>query len=152
MRERYSAAFEVAATTSSGGIYAEMLAGATRPISIIAIRAVAGSNIGGMVGLARSFRVGTGTAAGTYTGVNHRTVATGPFGRVFAAWTQAPTGLPGLLRDDVLPVGTGLVHEIWRQEDGPLVIEPGNSILALNQGSGINASAFRLNVTWEEGM
>lgn len=152
MRERYSAAFEVGASpVSSGGVYAEMLAGATRSISVIAVRAFTGSNVGGMVGLARSFAIGTGTAAGTFTGVAHRTVAQAQAGRAVNAWLQAPTGLPGLMRDVVLPVATGTAVDIWREEDGPIVLEPATSLLALNQGSGINAAPFRLQVTWEEG-
>lgn len=149
--ERYSVGLDSAASVNSGAAYAEMIAGAERPISVRAISITTSSNVGGHVRLARAYAVGTATAAGIFTGVAHRTLGGTAVARAHAAWSQAPTGYLSSLREELLPLATGQMRELWREEDGPLVLEPGTSLLLLNQGSGIAGGGLHINFTWEEG-
>jgi hypothetical protein len=151
MAQRYSVGFDRAADVTSGGAYAEMVAGATKPISIRAVRVTNSSHAGGHISLVRSFAVGTGAPSGTYTGTSHRTLGATSEARAYAAWTQTPTGYISKIRDDVMPQATGSSNELWREDDGPLVLEPNTSILIINQGSGIAGGGLHVNFTWEEG-
>jgi hypothetical protein len=151
MPYRFSAAIVSAATINSGAAYAEMLAGATKPISVRSIRVTTLSGVGGAVALSRSFALGTGTSIAT--GIGARVTATTPTttAQINAAWSSNPTGFVSKLREDVLPLGTGIMRELWGADDGPLVIEPGKSILIMNQGSGIQGGALLVSALWEEG-
>lgn len=150
---RYSTGFVQAASINPGAAYAEMVAGATKSISVVAVKATADSGAGGSIALVRAFAVGTGAGTGTYSGVAHKIASTGSgaSGKVFGAWAQQPTGFVGRLQDVVLGAATGTHRELWRIEDGPIVLEPGQSLLAVNQGSGINGGGIRFNFTWDEG-
>lgn len=155
--ERYSATVDQTTATSSGQAYAELLAGAADPISIRRISVVTLTNIGGAVGLARSFAIGTGAATGIATGVCHRAVATTATGpaRAQVAWTSSgvtPTGFVSKFRSDMLPVASGQQRTLWDSAiDGPLVVEPGKSLLVVNSGTGVDGGGLRINFTWEEG-
>ena len=155
MGHKYSSALERAEPVSPGGAYAEMLASATKSISIRSITVTTGSNIGGMIALVRSFGVGTGAATGVGTAVAHRLFSPTTSSRLQVAWTSSgvtPTGYGARFREEVLPVATGQQRVLWDCEVlGPLTVEPGQSLLMVNQASGIQAGAVRLNVTWEEG-
>lgn len=155
--ERYSVTFDPLVPVNSGHVYAEMLAGAADPISIKSITVTTKTNLGGQVALSRSRAIGTGAATGVFTGVAHRmgaTSATGP-AKAYIAWSSSgvsPTGFTSRLRSEVLPVGTGSSTSLWDSVyDGPLVLEPGTSILLMNHASGIDAGGLRVNVTWDEG-
>ncbi len=155
--ERYSVTVEQAQPVSPGAAYAELIASAGSPLSIKSITVTAASNIGGSVALAHAYAVGTGAASGIFTGVCHRTIATAPTGpaRAQIAWTSSgvtPTGSTVPLRGEVLPVATGEVRMLWDCVTlGNLIVEPGKSLLVVNQGSGINAGALKINFCWEEG-
>ena len=158
--ERYSVGFTRSGPPlASGEAYAELLAGASDPVSIKSITVTTGSNLGGHVALAHSSAIGTGAATGIFTGVAHRLVATSPTGpaRAQVAWTSSgvsPTGYVSRLRDQVLPIATGQTRTLWDSSiDGSLVVEPSKSLLVLNQGTGTVGSGadLRINFTWEEG-
>lgn len=154
---RYSAGLLSPSSVPAGAVYAEMLAGASKSISIKEIRVVSATNIGANVGISRAFAIGTGAATGIATGIAHRTVggASGAEGCLQAAWVSSgitPTGFVSKLRQETLEVGTGAVLSLWREShDGPLVLEPRQSLLLVNHGSGIHGGALFVNVTWEEG-
>lgn len=155
--ERLSVGFDRVPPVAPGEAYAELLASAADPVSVKSITVTTGSNIGGHVALVRAHAIGTAAATGIYTGVAHRTVATFPTGpaRAQVAWTSSgitPTGMIARLKEEVLPIATGQTKVLWDERvDGPLVIEPGKSVLAINGGSGINAGGLRFNITWEDG-
>lgn len=152
---RYSAGVLSNGTVAAGAAYAEMLAGATRSISVKEVRVVSATNVGGNVALTRAYAIGTGAASGIATGVAHQFVASAPSARLQAAWSSSgitPTGYVSKLRQETLQIGTGAALSLWREShDGPLVIEPNSSLLIVNQGSGIQGGAVFVNVTWEEG-
>lgn len=151
--ERYSVGIDSAASAASGAVYAAMIAGATKAISIRSIRVTASSNAGGHIALQRASSVGTATAAGTFTGVAHRVASSvaAATAKAANAWSQAPTGYVSHLRDDILQIATGTYKDLWREEDGPLVVEPNSAVILINQGSGIAAGSLHVNFTWEEG-
>lgn len=156
--ERYSASVRVRAPVGVGRAYAELLASAGSPVSILSIEASSASNVGGHVALTRSFAIGTGHATGIFTGIAHRTIATQPTGpsRVQIAWTAtgagSPTGYISNLREVVLPVATGQTRTLWDASvHGELVIEPNKSLLVMNHASGIQGGDIILNFTWAEG-
>jgi hypothetical protein len=156
MAAKASASVRVAAV-NSGVVYAQMLAGATKPISIRSITLVARTNVLLDVGLCRSFSVGTASAAGVATGLAHRApnqVRGDVWGRVETAWATNPTGVAtgtAFLRREV---ATGGRLELWRAEDGPLAVEPtgatGMGLLLVNVGSAAGP-ALDVHVTWEYG-
>jgi hypothetical protein len=158
---RFSASIDQRLAPGSGSAYAEMLAGASEPISVRSIRITTLTALGGEVGLARSFAIGTGAASGLATGVAHRIGGYAPTSmptsaaRLQCAWSSSgvsPTGYGSLLRSVMLTAATGASYELWRDEDGPLAVEPSNSLLILNQASGaIPGLGLRLNFTWEKG-
>ena len=151
---RYSAGVASAATTAAGAAYAEMLAGTEKSISIKQIHVTSGSGVVSNVSIARAFAVGTGAAAGYATGVAHVPFgcASGPTARLQAAWSSAPTGYVSKLKSEVLAGSTGASLALWRESfNGALVVEPGQSILLVNQGSGIVGGPLFVNVTWSEG-
>lgn len=146
---RFSASIDSASPTNAGGCYAEMIAGASKSIVVESITITSKTNVGGTVALSRSYAVGTGSAAGIATGVSHR-VGTA-MGRLQSAWSQAPTGFGSKLRGEILPVATGSTRQLWSSDvDGPLVIEPGASLLLVNGGSGIDGGSFKISASWEE--
>jgi hypothetical protein len=148
--ERYSVGFETGGTVAGGAAYAEMIAGASDPISIRSIRVTTNSNIGGTVALSRAFAVGTGTSL--HTGVAQRTLGGTAMARAQTAWSQAPTGFVSKLAVDTLPVATGQVRQLWScEEQGPLVLEPGTSLLLINGASAPSAGTLAVDITWEEG-
>lgn len=152
---RYSATIEAATPVAAGAAYAELLASATRGAVVHAIRVETKNAVGAQLGLARSFAIGTGTSYAT--GVAHRLASpTMPIGtalsRLQAAWSSAPTGFLSRLRDEVIGAATGTLRQLWSSDvDGPLVIEPGKSIVVMNPGSGIDGAALKIGITWEEG-
>lgn len=150
-----SASVRVAAA-NSGAIYAQMLAGATKPISIRSVTVVTRTGVATEVGLARSFSVGTASAGSVATGLAQRSTGT-PVGSVELAWGTNPTGPTGVhsfFRREVIGAATGTRVELWRAEDGPLAIEPtgmtGMGLLLANVGSAAGA-ALDVHVTWEYG-
>ena len=157
MAHRYSASI-AAAQPSVGCAYAEMLAGASKSVSVRAIRVTTLSALGGEVALERAYSVGTGAATGIATGVSHR-LASSPTtsARLQAAWTSSgitPTGYGSSLRGTVLGAATGTTYDLWRADDGPLVLEPSESLVLLRRGSGsglATGAALRVDITWEEG-
>ena len=155
--ERYSVGFVRTQPIGSGEAYAELLAGAADPVSVKTISVTTASAVGGHVALAHSVAIGTGAATGIFTGVAHRMVATSATGpaRAQVAWTSSgasPTGYRARLKDEVLPIATGQTRVLWDANvDGPLTIEPGKSVVLLNQGTGIDGGGLRINFTWEEG-
>ena len=155
--ERYSVGFVRPQPIASGEAYAELLAGASDPVSVKLITVTTASAVGGHVSLAHSYAIGTGAATGIHTGVAHRLVATSATGpaRAQVAWTSSgasPTGYRSRMKDEILPIATGQTSVLWdAQSDGDLTIEPGRSIVLINQGSGIDAGGLRINFTWEEG-
>lgn len=159
MAIRHSATVDQRVCPASGSVYAEMLAGATRAISVCAIRVTTLSNLGGEIAIARSFAIGTGAASGIATGVSHRIggqTGVGTAGaRLQAAWTSSgvsPTGYASRLRSEILPTATGTIIDLWREDDGPILVEPGQSLLLVNAGSGVaTGSGIRVNFTWSEG-
>lgn len=153
MAHRFSASVDVAGPVGVGAAYAEMLAGATKPISIRAIVLTTSSNVGGQVALMRAHAIGTGAATGVATAVNHRMGATSA-ARLQVAWTSSgvtPTGYVTRIRHAIMPIATGSVRELWREEDGPLIVEPASSVLLINHASGIQGAGMHIDVTWEEG-
>lgn len=153
MAHRYSAAIDGAANVAAGAAYAELIAGATKAISIRSINVTTKTAVGGSIALSRSFAIGTGTAAGIATGLPHRSTSAIPAAtaRLQSAWSSSPTGYTSKLRSTILPVATGQSRELWSEEDGPLVVEPGASLLLVNSGSGIDGGGLKVNVTWTEG-
>ena|SRR3990167_8682646 len=155
--ERYSVGLSTPDTRTTGEAYAELLAGASDPVSIKSITVTTGSNIGGHLALTHSYAIGTGAASGIHTGVALRTVATSPTGpaRAQMAWSNsgvAPTGYISRLKHIILPIATGQSRTLWDADtDGDLVIEPGKSVIVLNQGSGSAGGGIHVNFTWEEG-
>jgi hypothetical protein len=155
--ERYSVGFAVPGTVAPGQAYAELLAGAADPVSVKTITVTTGSNNGGHVALSHSYAIGTGAATGVQTGVAHRLSATSPTGpaRAYLAWASSgvsPTGYISRLHHELLPIATGQVRSLWDATvDGPLIIEPGRSVVIVNQGSGIAAAGLQINLSWEEG-
>jgi hypothetical protein len=149
--DRYTVGFETAASVAVGAAYAQMLAGASDPISIRSIRVtVPGGVAGGHVALSRAFAVGTGTTV--HTGAAHRTLGGTAMARISSAWSQAPTGYVSRLTVDQLTVATGATRLLWSdEENGPLILEPGAALLLLNHGSGIAGGSLQVNVTWDEG-
>ena len=159
--KRFSAGFSSAANVAAGAAYAEMMAGAGRPLSLRALT-VTSNGVAGAVSLVRSWAVGTGTTV--QTGVCHQPVATGtpsgtpplnyvsPSGsaRIFSAWSQAPTGIIHALRREVLSTGTGSFGELWKEDYGPLSVEPNQSLIVINNASGIDGPGLHLNFTWDE--
>lgn len=151
--ERYSVNVDTPASVAAGAAYAELLASAGSPVSVKSITLTTASNIGGQVALARSYVIGTGTTV--YTAVAHRTIATQPTGpaRVQTAWSSAPTGSVSFLKQEIMPVATGQQRTLWdSSRDGPLVIEPGASVMLMNHASGIQGGLLNVNFTWEEGL
>ena len=155
--ERYSVGIIRGTSVSAGQAYAELLAGASDPVSITSITVTTSTAVGGSVALSRAYGIGTGAATGVYTGVAHRSVATSPTGpaRAQIAWTSSgvtPTGYVSKLREDILPIATGQSRTLWDASiDGPLVVEPAQSLLVLNPGTGIDGGGLRINFSWEEG-
>lgn len=149
MGRRYSAGVTVDSSIAVGGLYAEMLCGATKSINLVSLRVTTRSNNGGQIGLRRSFAQGTGTTVAT--GEPHRSTNVGSDARLVTAWSPVPTGGALLMRSETLPVQTGWGIYFWREEDGPIAIEPGKSLLITNHGSGIQAGALHINATWDEG-
>jgi hypothetical protein len=148
--ERYSVGFETSGSVAGGAAYAEMIAGASDPISIRSIRVTTNSNIGGTVALSRAFAVGTGTSL--HTGVAQRTIGGTAMARAQSSWAQAPTGYVSKLTLDTLPVATGQTRQLWSYEQqGPLVLEPGQSVLLVNGASAPSAGTLAIDITWEEG-
>lgn len=159
--ERYSVGFHRGGSIAAGEAYAEMLATAGSSVSVKSVTVSTASNAGPNVAIVRAHAVGTGAATGIFTGVCHRTIGTQPTGpaRVQIAWTSSgvtPTGMTTKLKEEQFPLATGAHRVLWDcDRDGPLVIEPGKSILLVNGGSGFAGSgadaALKFNVTWEEG-
>jgi len=150
-----SASARVAAA-NSGAIYAQMLAGATKPITIRAVTVVSRTGVATEVGLARSFSVGTASAGNVATGICHRATE-GVVGTVELGWGTNPTGPTGVhpyLRRETIGAATGTRVELWKFDDGPLVVEPtgmtGMGMLLVNVGSAPGA-ALDVHVTWEYG-
>jgi uncharacterized membrane protein len=150
-----------AAAANSGAAYAQMLAGATKPISIRSIALVARTAVATEVALARSFAVGTASAGNVATGLAHRARSqANVIGRVEYGWATSPTavatGAAGYFRREVLAAATGARVELWRDEDGPIAIEPTGvgtgaaGLLLVNVGSAAGA-ALDVHVTWEYG-
>ena len=153
MAKRYSSAIVVNGPVPAGRAYAQMVAGALLPISVREILISTRSNIGGEIAISRTFSPGTGAATGIATGINHRMGAT-TSAQLSNAWTNsgaAPTGFNSKMRQSILPVATGQVLQLWTLDDGPLVLEPGEGIILMNPGSGIDAGSLSVNCTWEEG-
>lgn len=155
MALKASASVRVAAA-NSGAVYAQMLAGATKPISVRSVAVVARTSVATEVGIARSFSVGTASAGNVATGIAHR-VPEAPVGSVEIGWGTNPTGPTGAhsyLRREVVGAATGTRVELWRAEDGPIAIEPtgmtGMGLLLVNVGSAAGA-ALDVHVTWEYG-
>lgn len=149
MAHRYSASINRAGPVNSGAAYAEMLAGATKSISVRSVSVTAASATGGEVALVRASSIGTGTSIAT--GLAHRSGSPVTAARLQSAWSSAPTGAVPVFRSELLPSATGGQRELWHEDDGPLVLEPGTSLLLINQASGIHGGGLRINVTWEEG-
>lgn len=150
-----SASVRVAAA-NSGAIYAQMLAGASKPISIRSVTVVTRTGVATEVGLARSFSVGTASAGNVATGLAQRST-NAPFGSVEAAWSTSPTGPTGThsyFRRETIGAATGTRVDLWRAEDGPIAVEPtgmtGMGLLLANVGSAAGA-ALDVHVTWEYG-
>lgn len=149
-KERYSVGFETAAGVAAGAVYAEMIAGATDPVTIHSIKVTTNSNIGGQVALVRAHAVGTGTTV--FTGVAQRTIGGTAMARAQTAWSQAPTGGTSRLAIDSLPVATGQARQVWSaEENGPLILEPSTSLLLVNTASGIAGGSLLVDISWEEG-
>lgn len=151
MAHRYSATIDSAGSVNAGAAYAEMLAGATKPISVRAVLVTTKTNIGGSFALCRAHAIGTGAASGIATATSHRTGSPVSTARAQAAWSSAPTGSLLKFRSDILPVATGESSVLWHELDGPIIVEPGNSLLLVNSASGIDGGGLRINFTWEEG-
>lgn len=140
---------------ASGSAYAQMLAGATRAISVKEI-VVTSRGLGGEVALARSVSVGTATAAGVATGVAHRTTEQARiYGRLEHAWSAAPSGATQWLKKESIGGATGTrVKLLDASCDMPIEIEPtgatGMGLLLVNVASGVGPP-FDINVTWEYG-
>lgn len=151
--ERYSVGFVKAASVAVADPYAELLAGAGSVISVRQITVTAASGVGGQVGLAHAFAIGTGTTV--FTGVCHRAIATQPTGpaRVNAGWSSKPTGAISLLKNELLPLGTGQSKTLWDWTvDGELIVEQLKSVVLVNCGSGIQGGDLLFNITWQEGV
>lgn len=154
MAHRYSAGLAVVGPIGVGYAYAEMLAGATKPISIRSITLTTSTNVGGQVALVRASAIGTGAATGIATAMSHRLGSPTSEARVQCAWTSSgitPTGYVSWVHHTVMPLATGQSRDLWSEEDGPLVIEPSSSVLLINHASGIQGGGMHINVTWEEG-
>lgn len=144
---------------ASGAVYAQMIGGATQAISVREIVATARTAIPTSLGLARSFSVGTATAAGVATGLAHRVSKQGEVsGRLETEWSASPTGPTGahhFLRRATFGGATGSRVTILDPHlDAPIVVEPtgmtGMGLLLLNVGSGAG-SDLDIHVTWEFG-
>lgn len=140
-------------TPASGAVYAQMITGAQRAISIKEI-VVTSRGLGGEVALARSFSVGTATAAGVATGVAHRAPEQSRvFGRLETAWSSQPSGATQWLKKESIGGATGTrVKLLDASCDMPISVEPtgatGMGLLLVNVASGVGP-AFDINVTWE---
>ena len=143
---------------SSGAIYAQMLADATRPISIRTITIVPRTNVPLEIGLVRAFAVGTAGATTVATGIAHRHPNQANMaGKVEYGWSTSPTcgatGANGFFRREIA-TGTRLL--LWRLEDEPIVVEPTGvgtgsaGLLLMNVGSA-PGPALDVHVTWEYG-
>jgi hypothetical protein len=144
------------AAANSGVVYAQMLAGATRPISVRSVTVVTRTGVATEVGLARSFSVGTASAGNVATGLAHRLPSTS-VGSVEIGWSTNPTGPTGAhpyLRRETIGAATGTRIELLREVDAPIVVEPtgatGMGLLLVNVGSAAGA-ALDVHVTWEYG-
>ena len=162
MGARASASVRIAAP-ASGAIYAQMLAGASRAISIREIIVVTRTAVPTDLAIARSFSVGTASADNVATGVAHRKPRqTDLDGTVEIGWGTSPSGPTGAhsyLRRELVGGGfsgaaTGMRHIMWSEMDGPLAVEPtgatGAGLLLVNVGSAAGA-ALDVIVTWEYG-
>lgn len=157
MSIKASASVQVAAA-NSGAIYAQMLAGATKPINICAITVVTRTGVPTEIGLVRSHSVGTASAGNVATGIAQRKPRQADIaGSVEVAWSTAPTGATGThpyLRRQTIGGATGTRIELWRPENGFISIEPtgvtGMGLLLLNVGSAPGA-ALDIHVDWEFG-
>lgn len=156
--ERYSIGIDiVVANIAPGQAYAELLASAAAPISVHELTVTSATGNGAVLALSRSAVVGTAAATGVATGaVPHRGVATVPTGaQIRIAWSSsglAPTGFVSKIRNDILPLATGSVRTLWDSTlDGPFHVEPGTSLLLLNGGSGIDANALKVQLTYSDG-
>lgn len=152
---RFSAVVDVAGV-AAGAAYVELLAAATRSIDVHVVKIDAKDALGSLVGLVRSATVGTGNAFGT--GIAHRAlVGTAPIGtalaRVHVGFAVTPSAMASRLRDAVIAGGTtGTSRHLWSSDvDGPITIEPGQSLLVINQASAPSAATLKIGLTWAEG-
>lgn len=146
---------------NSGAVYAQMMAGAQKSISVRSITLVARTNVATEIGLARSVSVGTASAGSVATGVAHRAPnQAGVQGTVEYGWSVQPSGVPTgpapYLRRELWSAPSGSRFELWQLEDDPIAIEPtgaGTGMMGLclvNVGSAAGA-ALDVHVTWEYG-
>lgn len=157
MAIKASASVRVAAA-NSGALYAQMLAGATKPIAIREITVVSRTAVATEIGLARGFSVGTASAGNVATGIAHRVANNAAMvGSVEIGWATSPTGPTGAhpyLRREVIGAATGTRVQLLRQEDAAILIEPtgmtGTSLQLINVGSAAGA-ALDVHVTWDYG-
>lgn len=159
---RASASVRVA-SAASGAIYAQMLAGATKAISLRSVTVVGRGGLSTDLALARAFSIGTASAGNVATAIAHQKSKQGDIqGSVEIGWGTNPTGPTGAhsyLRREAFGSGsgvaTGMRLELWREEDGPLEVEPtgatGMGLLLLNVGSGAGA-ALDVHFTWEHAL
>lgn len=157
MAIKASASVRVAAA-NSGALYAQMLAGATKPIAVREITIVSRTAVATEVGVARGFSVGTASAGNVATGLAHRpTNDASIVGSVEIGWGTNPTGPTGshpYFRREAIGAATGTRIQLLRQEEAPIIIEPtgmtGTSLQLINVGSAVGA-AFDVHVTWDYG-
>lgn len=158
MSIKVAASVRVAAA-NSGALYAQMLAGATRPISVREITVVTRTAVATEIGLQRSFSVGTASAGNVATGLALRVPNQSSVqGSVEIGWGTNPTGVAtgahGYLRREVVGAATGTRIRLWTEDDTPITVEPtgmtGMGLLLVNVGSAAGA-ALDVHVVWEEG-
>jgi hypothetical protein len=171
MAKRASVSVRIPAA-NAGAVYAQMLAGITRPISLREIKISLRSNVQTLFGVTRAWSIGTATV-----GTN---VATGHAfrhpdqphvdGRVEIGWSVTPTGQTGVhsyLRRQMVDVSvdheptpgnatvaTGAIAWLLRHTDRPIVVEPtgatGMGLLLVNAGSSAGAEVDVL-FSWDYG-
>jgi len=146
----YVASADSPASVNVGAAYAELMSSATRSISVRSISITTKTGAGAVVALARSYAIGTGSAAGIATGLPFRTPLPATDAKLQTAWTSQPTGQTPKLRSEVLPAATGTARVLWSYDDPPLALEPNTSLLLVNGGSGIAGGPLGINVCWEE--
>ncbi len=140
----------LAPAANSGAAYASMLASVGGGgIAVTSISVVTRTNVAAELSLERAFAVGTATSAAT--GVPHMALGPESTAVLESAWSSPPTGTTKAFRQLVVAPATGTRVELWRDEDGAIAVEPGESLVIRNVASGAGP-ALVVSVDWSEGL